>query len=406
MKITHILGMLMTMLLVWGDGVTSLGAIQLRPRDDLKILRARTQEMVLELVVDQVQTDTVTVDGHTYRRLRIPGLGYTARPGEPQVPVRGTLLGLPSTMGVAVQILEAPYETWQGYHFAPAPTPRMPGEALDEAAAGDMLPRMTRQRPRAAAEPFYPGSLVTVGSTGYLRDQAVAQVQFFPVQYHPGTGEVRVYRRIRARVTWDRPLPGAATGASQASSPVYEPLLRQMLLNYKALNRPAAGGHASPRSVTEVASGESGDATPALKIGLTEDGLYVLTADDLIGAGFDLTGVDPRTITLSNRGVEVPISVYGEEDGVFDPMDYILFYGTGMNDIYTATNVYWLTAGGALGRRMGLRDGTLTEITPVPTQFPATLHAEQDTVYWQRMPNGTGQDHWFWGDKLTAPSFA
>jgi hypothetical protein len=143
---------------------------------------------------------------------------------------------------------------------------------------------------------------------------------------------------------------------------------------------------------------------PALKIGVAEDGLYALTSDDLAGAGFDLTGVDPHTITLSHRGVEIPIYVQGEEDGVFDSMDYILFYGTAMTDIYTTTNVYWLTAGGAAGRRMSLLDGTPTGSAPVPTHFPATLHAEHDTHYWQTMPNGAGQDHWFWDDTLTAPA--
>jgi hypothetical protein len=33
--------------------------------------------------------------------------------------------------------------------------------------------------------------------------------------------------------------------------------------------------------------------------------------------------------------------------------------------------------------------------------FPETLHAEADTLYWQTMPNGQGQDHWFWYDRIS-----
>ena len=35
----------------------------------------------------------------------------------------------------------------------------------------------------------------------------------------------------------------------------------------------------------------------------------------------------------------------------------------------------------------------------------ATFRAEEDTVYWQSMPNGAGEDHWFWGGRFTAPEF-
>ena len=52
---------------------------------------------------------------------------------------------------------------------------------------------------------------------------------------------------------------------------------------------------------------------------------------------------------------------------------------------------------------MAFKDGTLSGSAPVPVHFPTTIHIEENTFYWGGMPNGTNQDHWFWGGRFTAP---
>lgn len=81
------------------------------------------------------------------------------------------------------------------------------------------------------------------------------------------------------------------------------------------------------------------------KIGLSETGIYKLTASDLSALGINVSNIDPRQIRIYHNGggvlpelnavsrpddlVEVPIYVSGESDGRFDNNDYILFYGRG-----------------------------------------------------------------------------
>ena len=88
---------------------------------------------------------------------------------------------------------------------------------------------------------------------------------------------------------------------------------------------------------------------------------------------------------------------------MFDKGDYVLFYGAVTADIYTDKNVYWLESGGDSGQRMSMLNGTPSGVATVPSQFPVTLHAGEDDYYWQAIPNGKGQDHWFWGDMIKAP---
>ena len=49
---------------------------------------------------------------------------------------------------------------------------------------------------------------------------------------------------------------------------------------------------------------------------------------------------------------------------------------------------------------MAVRDGTLLGGTKGPPTFRNSLHAEEDTTYWQTMP-GYGVDRWFWGQRLS-----
>lgn len=58
-----------------------------------------------------------------------------------------------------------------------------------------------------------------------------------------------------------------------------------------------------------------------------KDGIYRLSYNDLQNAGFPVSAADPRSVQLFHRGVEQDIYIAGEADGVFDPGDYIEFYG-------------------------------------------------------------------------------
>lgn len=61
------------------------------------------------------------------------------------------------------------------------------------------------------------------------------------------------------------------------------------------------------------------------KVKIAQEGVYKLTYADLQNAGFDLHSVDARNIQLFARGEEIPIYIEGENDGIFNEDDFILF---------------------------------------------------------------------------------
>lgn len=79
------------------------------------------------------------------------------------------------------------------------------------------------------------------------------------------------------------------------------------------------------------------------KLKIQQEGIYKITYSDLVQQGIDIASVDPRNIKIYGNGggmlpeanwientddlVENAIYIEGEDDGVFDPDDYILFFG-------------------------------------------------------------------------------
>ncbi len=150
--------------------------------------------------------------------------------------------------------------------------------------------------------------------------------------------------------------------------------------------------------------------TPWVKIEVTEDGIYEVSGSDLAAAGVPLGAIDPATLKLYERGVEVPIAFLGDP-AVFDPADRIQFVGrrnTGedeawayyvteeserltpgeplqsstYNSLYTHTTIYWLTWNGEPGLRYDDRPLTAEPGAEDVDYVPQTFHREPDFSYY------------------------
>ncbi len=95
------------------------------------------------------------------------------------------------------------------------------------------------------------------------------------------------------------------------------------------------------RSLTSTNQGRT---FVTLDLAVEDEGIYRITYDDLLAAGFDWAGVDPASVTLLNHGASVPLSVQTPPDtDEFGPGSYVEFYGQGIASLYTRENIYTLT---------------------------------------------------------------
>ncbi len=142
-----------------------------------------------------------------------------------------------------------------------------------------------------------------------------------------------------------------------------------------------------------------------VQVVVNQEGWYGITYSDLLDSNVSINGVDPRTIQLWDRDREVPLIVEGEADGIFDPEDRIIFFGTPAPppdgvlyrfNFYSQDHHYWLTWGEHPGRRYvdeSAYPDTPSDQVLRPDSFMDTLHIEQDD-YFARLGSRNLHQEW------------
>ena len=154
------------------------------------------------------------------------------------------------------------------------------------------------------------------------------------------------------------------------------------------LERRASLGTLSTSQLTQSADLAS---KPGVKIAVNAEGWYRVTQPELLAIGFDPAG-DPRFLQLLAEGRQQHIIVSGEQDGRFDPEDFLEFYGTGIDSPFADSRVYWLRAGDQPGLRVaaGKFDGA-----PSNTHsFTATVERRDRSIHFAALRNGD-QENFF-----------
>jgi len=136
------------------------------------------------------------------------------------------------------------------------------------------------------------------------------------------------------------------------------------------------------------------------KIALEKDGIYRLSYEDLASMGMNMNTTTPSNIRVfGNGGImlpeengksrytdpqEIPVQVHDNNDGSFDPGDYILFYGQGTTswefiplklaydateNLYSRYSYYFVTAGAEDGKRLTLTPSVPEEPTLTVRDF-------------------------------------
>ena len=216
----------------------------------VQLIRSDNQEVILELSVAGFQAQPIEYDGTPYHRVTIPNFGLTTEVGHPQLPVRGEVIGVPEGARPVLEILAADFKVLSNYQILPVPRPEVDEEGTLSASLRYTFARVESIYQQDA---FFPPEPVRVGFKGRMRDQAVMQILFYPIQTNPVRREVRFYNRILVRVAFqsidsgsmsdnfalNKPqvLPKAGTGQIPVKGHTYERILENMLLNYPALGR-------------------------------------------------------------------------------------------------------------------------------------------------------------------------
>ena len=145
------------------------------------------------------------------------------------------------------------------------------------------------------------------------------------------------------------------------------------------------------------------------KIRISNTGVYKITYNDLVSFGIDPGLINPKNIRIYGNGggmlpeknltpryddlVENSIFVSGEDDGIFNEDDYILFFGQGPDEwkdvlgffdyrinLYSDFTFYYLTASFGVGNRVFSQPQTTDEPTGVVSSYNYYTAYEKEKI--------------------------
>ncbi len=326
---------------------------------NIKVISSTKSSLVFSYTFGKIDTSVININGEKFVKINSGDLFIDPRtkPGEPQKLITSVNIGVPQEFGNTIRILKSEFKTIRG----------------------KLLPKIDFNHPEINMEAYGKNSLVqneivTFGEFGKIRELNVQKIVIRPVQFFPETNNIRVFTRIIVRINFP-----AAQSANSATDKEELELLKNSVLNFDV----AKNWIRKSKRIKKTATRSVMEDGTWYRFEAPVEGIYKITRDMLSSMGIDPDNVDPRTIKIYNNGgyilpwkvtakrpngiTENAIYVRGEEDGKFDQNDYILFYGRGTDFFeynssagkikrnkhwYSKENYYYITSGGADGKRM------------------------------------------------------
>jgi len=347
------------------------------------LLQSDSTGLVFEVRVPFFETQERIHTQGIFQTLEVPGLGQISEVGRPLLPLKGTLIEIPSTGNIKIKILETNTEDYVNYRILPCPK----YVKKEDDSKIYLEEKFALDHNFYSNSRFYPPSISELGFSGFIRERKVAQVKIYPFQYNPATGILRHHKRIMVQVLFEQP---SVRNTGELSDPHFDKMFKDIILNFR--ERPfvnlanTLGSHQQ--------SFEAQQRPSDCKILVDKTGIYKIAFWDLVDAGISPHLIDARTFKMFCQGKEIAIYISSNES-TLRPSDYILFYGQAIHTDYTDTSVYWLSWGGSYGKRMAEVKGAPKFSSQLKYHYRKD-HFELNNEYWITMPKGKGKDHWFW----------
>lgn len=307
------------------------------------------------LIVDFGLDEYEILEQHGFSSIMMSQAGYPEKPGNPSLPELEFKIGIPPN-GNATYSLISSTETRLSLPDRLIPVPHI----INRDGISDYEYEIDEDLYRAVNN-----SIIQKLEPGVFRGHSFVPFVLSPFRYD-GDKTITVVNSARIQIT----LQGDIDAKSPRRNDPLASRVLQQILNHED----AQSWYTTQRA--EVNYADFSRSPWWIKIETDKSGMYRINPSQL--TGFPIAEIDPRSFRIfstfgkvlplsayhpGEEFAELPIQVVGEEDGSFDPADYILFYGSNRSgyDVNGALNtdlqkiyhnpysqnaVYWLTFAG------------------------------------------------------------
>lgn len=136
------------------------------------------------------------VNTTTYDYLDIKDFNKMSDVGKPALPAHNDIIAVPDNASVTIEILETQFKEISGFMIHPALKP-----ATD--TYGKPEPPFEIDQTTYSTNAYFPKDIVGVLDIQKIRGTSLATIQICPVQFNPVTKTIKVYSKIKYRITFE-----------------------------------------------------------------------------------------------------------------------------------------------------------------------------------------------------------
>ena len=355
---------------------------------DLIIKESSDQSTIIEFSPQKWFIKDRIINEKSYKSIRFESDNITVKTGQPMVPGKVAIIGIPLEARVDYQVIEINLSDKLSGKLIPMPTSHPSQEYFEDETFYN-------------SSKIFPSNVIQLENPGFIRNQRVICLKLFPVQYNTQKNEIQLIEKIVVKLRFT----GARVSNNAIKNMKDESFYRGAILNYdqaKNWRQQPTIGTVKRRNISL--------ANNWYKIFVKNEGIYKVTGKMLSDNGIQINEIDPSTIQIYNNGgkelvravtiprpdslIENAIMVVDNNDGKFDESDYFLFYaksveGWNYNYVtktfshyinhYTEKNVFWLTWGkNKNGKRMAAVSLPVDNQIPLQTSFRDHLFLEEE----------------------------
>jgi hypothetical protein len=162
-------------------------------------------------------------DGVAYQRLTIPEYLWSSQVGAPEVPVIRFLVAIPECEDIILETTVTDSTSRENFKVYPVP------ELVDDESSDGFLKELFTINTEAyATNAYFPGKKAEVLKTGHIRNQRIAQVAVYPVQFHPESSQLTMYSHFEVTITFSSP-----SGSLLKNVGPFEEICKSNIINYE-----------------------------------------------------------------------------------------------------------------------------------------------------------------------------
>jgi parallel beta-helix repeat protein len=165
------------------------------------------------------------VDEKSYQRLSIPDGEVMSKEGLPQMPMITKLIAIPDCDNVSISIIPSNELDYTNYNIIPSPKSVKKNLPDGEFSTEEIF---EEDKTIYSSSSDFPDKYGEIIETGYCRDQKVARITIYPVQFNPSGKTIKVFTDFNISLSFTNP-----TSAVNKELGIFRNMMHHAALNYE-----------------------------------------------------------------------------------------------------------------------------------------------------------------------------